>query len=418
MFKALSYPELRKKIYFTLMIVVVFRLLAHIPIPGVDTVALRSYLQNNVFFGLFDLFSGGGFQNFSIVTLGMAPYINVSIVMQLLTVLVPSLEELQKEGEYGREKINTYTRLLTVPMAMIESYGIYFLLSKQHVLGSLNPFDLIILILSMTAGAVIVVWLGELITEYGIGNGISMLIFISIIGRIPTAIAGFAKTVTPENLFNTIIFAALAVLVIAAVVLVNEGTRNLTIEYGRRGINSSKVINYLPIKINQVSVVPILFAVSIVMIPSLISAPLQVSSNQTLRNIGAFFTTNFHQNSWQYNIIYFLLVVAFTYFYTSVQFNPEKIADDVKKRGGFFPGIRPGKNTSQYLKYIVDRITLAGALFLGLIAIMPFLIQTYVGTSSLTIGGTGLLIVVSVVLETIRQIDSMAVTKSYESFLR
>jgi preprotein translocase subunit SecY len=418
MFKALQYPELRRKIYFTLMIVVMFRLLAHIPIPGVNTQALRAYLENNVFFGLFDLFSGGGFQNFSIVSLGMAPYINVSIVMQLLTVLIPSLEELQKEGEYGREKINMYTRLLTVPMAMLESYGIYFLLSRQNVLPPLSPFDLAILILSMTAGAVIVVWLGELITEYGMGNGISMIIFISIIGRIPSTLAGYVKTITVDNAFNMLIFLAIALAVIAAVILVNEGTRNLVIEYGRRGVTSSKVVNYLPIKINQVSVVPILFAVSVVMIPSLISAPLQVSTNESMRQLGYFFTANFNQNSWLYNLLYFLLVVAFTYFYTSVQFNPEKIADDVKKRGGFFPGIRPGRNTAQYLKYIVDRITLAGALFLGLIAIMPFLVQTYIGTSNLTIGGTGLLIVVSVVLETIRQIESMAVTKSYESFLR
>lgn len=415
--KVFQFPELRKKIFFTLFIIIIFRLLAHIPVPGVDTTALRSYLQNNVFFGLFDLFSGGGFQNFSIVTLGMAPYINVSIVMQLLTVMIPSLEELQKEGEYGREKINMYTRLITVPMAMLEAYGIYFLLSKQHVLAPLNVFDLIILIVSMTAGAVIMFWLGELITEYGVGNGISMLIFISIIGRVPTALAGFANTITSENLFNTAIFAAVSLLVIAGVVLVNEGTRNLAIEYGRRGVRSEKIMNYLPIKINQVSVVPILFAVSVVMIPTLVSAPLQAARNPVLQKIGLFFITNFQQNMWQYNLTYFILVVAFTYFYTSVQFNPEKIADDVKKRGGFIPGIRPGKNTSQYLKYIVDRITLAGALFLGFIAILPFLVQSYIGTSSLTIGGTGLLIVVSVVLETIRQIESLTVTRSYESFL-
>jgi preprotein translocase subunit SecY len=206
--------------------------------------------------------------------------------------------------------------------------------------------------------------------------------------------------------------------VVACVVMVNEGTRNLVIEYGRRGTRSTKVVNYLPIKINQVSVVPILFAVSIIMIPSLISGPLQVSTNTFVRNMGQFFSQNFNQNTWQYNLVYFLLVVAFTYIYTSIQFNPEKIADDVKKRGGFFPGIRPGKSTAQYLKHIVDRITLAGAVFLGAIAILPYLVQIFIGTSSVTLGGTGLLIVVSVVLETIRQIDSMAVTRSYESFLR
>ncbi len=411
-------PELRKKILFTLFIVIVFRFLAHIPVPGVDTDAIRAYLQNNIFFGMFDLFSGGGFQNFSIVTLGMAPYINVSIIMQLLTVMIPSLEELQKEGEYGREKINMYTRLLTLPMALVEAYGIYFLLSKQGILPSLNVFDLIILVLTMSAGALIMVWFGELITEYGIGNGISMLIFISIIGRIPATLVGFVNTITADNLFNTLIFAALAILVIVGVVLVNEGTRNVAIEYGRRGLKSEKVVNYLPIKINQVSVVPILFAVSVVMIPSLISAPLQAATSDFARNVGEFFAINFHQNSWPYNLTYFLLVIAFTYFYTSVQFNPEKIADDIKKRGGFIPGIRPGRNTTQYLKYIVDRITLSGAIFLGLIAILPYLIQSYIGTTSVTIGGTGLLIVVSVVLETIRQVKSLTVTRNYESFLR
>ena len=210
----------------------------------------------------------------------------------------------------------------------------------------------------------------------------------------------------------------MSIIVIAAVVIVNEGTRNVAIEYGRRGSKSEKVVNYLPIKINQVSVVPILFAVSVVMIPSLISAPLQAATSDFARNIGAFFTVNFNQNSWLYNLTYFLLVIAFTYFYTSVQFNPEKIADDIKKRGGFIPGIRPGRNTTQYLKYIVDRITLSGAVFLGLIAILPYLIQSYIGTTSVTIGGTSLLIVVSVVLETIRQVESLTVTKNYESFLR
>lgn len=418
MFKALKFKELRRKLFLTAVIVVATRLLAHVPVPGVDATALRSFLQNNVFFGLFDIFSGGGFQNFSIVTLGLAPYINVSIVMQLLTVMVPKLEEMQKEGEYGREKINMYSRLLTVPMAFVESYGLYFYLSKQNIIHSLDIFGVTILLFSMVAGSMLMVWLGELITEYGIGNGISALISISIISRLPSAGLAFFNTITPENMISNLLFLVISLLVIAAVVLVNEGTRNIAIEYGRRGQRSEKITNYLPIKINQVSVVPILFAVSVVMIPSLISAPLQASGNEVARNIGFFFTNNFSAQSYAYNIIYFLLVVGFTYFYTSVQFNPEKIADDVKKRGGFIPGIRPGKSTTQYLKYIVDRITLAGAVFLGLIAIMPFLVEKYVGVTNMTIGGTGLLIVISVVLETKRQIDALTVTKSYDSFLR
>lgn len=418
MLSILKFPEIRRKLILTLIIVTASRMLAHIPVPGVDTSAIRSFLSGNVFFGLFDLFSGGGLQNFSIVTLGLAPYINVSIVMQMLTVMVPSLEELSKEGEMGREKINMYTRLLTVPMALIQSYGIYFLLSRQQVIGHLSVFDLIVLILTLTAGALLLIWLGELVTEYGIGNGISILIFVSIISRLPVALAGLVASASSFDIFNLLTFAAVALAVIVGVVVVNEGTRNIVIEYGRRGLRSEKVTNYLPIKVNQAGVIPIIFAVSVVLVPSLIAAPMQASGNEALREAGRFLAQNFNQNSLGYNVLYFLLVVGFTYFYTSIQFNPEKIADDIKKRGGFIPGIRPGKSTQRYLSGIVNRITLSGALFLGLIAILPFIVQSYLGVSSLTIGGTGLLIVVSVVLETVRQVESMATTQSYESFLR
>jgi len=418
MIKIFKYPELRKKILITLLVIVVSRLLAHTPVPGVDTQAIRSYLQGNVLFGLFDLFSGGGFQNFSIVTLGLAPYINASIIMQLLTVMVKKFEELSKEGETGREKINMYTKYLSVPMTIIQSYGIYFLLSKQNIMTNLNTADLVLLILSMTAGSMLLVWLGDMITEYGIGNGVSLLIFVSIIGRLPAAILNMIATTTADNFFSLIVFSLLALVVIASVVMVNEGTRNVTIEYGRTGVKSQKVTNYLPIKINQAGVIPIIFAVSIVMIPSMIGGPMQSSGNEFFQSLGRIFVQNFNSNSLPYNILYFLLVVGFTYFYTSVQFNPEKISDDVKKRGGFIPGVRPGKNTSDYLKKIVNKITLAGAIFLGIIAILPYFVQSFVNVSSLTIGGTGLLIVVSVVLETIRQVESLTVSQSYERFLR
>lgn len=395
-----------------------FRLLAHIPTPGVDVTAIKAFLQDNVYLGMFDLFSGGGFQNFSIVTLGLGPYINVSIIIQLLTIMIPSLEELSKEGESGREKINTYTRLFSVPMALIQSFGIYFLLNKQGVITQLGTFDLLILMLSLTVGSMILVWLGELVTEYGIGNGISLLIFVGIIGRLPLTIASFVSTLDAATLFNAVIFLALTCVVIAGVVMINEGTRNIVIEYGRRGASSQKVTNYLPIKINQAGVIPIIFAVSVVMLPSVIAVPLQSSTNSLIQGLGSFFATNFSQQSLGYNITYFLLVVGFTFFYTFVQFNPQKIADDVKKRGGFIPGIRPGSNTTKYLGGIVNRITLAGALFLGLIAILPFIVEKTLGASNLTIGGTGLLIVVSVVLETIRQVQSLTVTKSYDNYLK
>ena len=332
--------------------------------------------------------------------------------------MIPSLEELAKEGDYGREKINMYTKLITVPMTLLQAYGIYFLLNKQHVIGNLLPFDLIILILTLTAGTMLLVWIGDLVTEYGVGNGISLLIFVGIIGRFPQAAYGFLASLTADNAFNGIIFAALALAVVVGVVMVNEGTRNIVIEYGRTGVRNQKVTNFLPLKINQAGVIPIIFAVSVVMIPSILSGPLQTASNATLQHIGLFLATNFSSKSIGYNALYFILVVAFTYFYTSVQFSPDKIADDVKKRGGFIPGIRPGKSTTQYLKGIVNRITLAGAVFLGLIAILPFIVQSFVGIATLTVGGTGLLIVVSVVLETIRQIESLMVQRNYDKFLQ
>lgn len=413
-----KFPELRRKIIFTLGVIVIFRLLAHIPIPGVDVAAIREFLNGNAFFGLFDLFSGGGFQNFSLVTLGLGPYINASIILQLLTIVLPKLEEMQKEGETGREKLNMYTRMLSLPLTLIQAYGIYFLLSQQGVISPLGVFDLIVLVLSMTAGSMLLVWIGEIVTEHGIGNGISLLIFVGIISRLPASIISVVSTVTPENFINLLIFAAITVLIVVGVVKVNEGTRNIAIEYGRSGVASQKVSNFLPIKVNQAGVIPIIFAVSVVMVPSMLGGPLQATGKEFLSNLGTFFITNFSSTLVGYNVLYFLLVVAFTYFYTSVQFNPEKIADDVKKRGGFIPGVRPGKSTTKYLKSIVDRITLAGALFLALIAILPFIVQSIVGFSLVGVGGTGLLIVVSVVLETIRQTESLMVSRSYDRFLR
>ncbi|MBN1162279.1 preprotein translocase subunit SecY [Patescibacteria group bacterium] len=419
MIKIFRYPTLRKKIIFSLLIIIAFRLLAHIPAPGVDLPAIRAFLERSVLFGMYDLFSGGGFQNFSIVTLGLGPYINVSIIIQMLTFMIPALEELQKEGEYGREKMNTYTKIFTLPVGLLQAYGIYFLLNRQGVIPPLSFFELSILLLTLTAGTMLLVWIGDLVSEYGIGNGTSLLIFVGIISRLPTAMLGFVTGITSDNLVNIIVFVLLALVVIASVVVVNEGTRNITIEYGRRGTRSQKVTNFLPLKINQVGVIPIIFAVSIVMIPSLVSGPLMAVENPFLQGVGVFLNNQFNGNALTYNLLYFLLVVGFTYFYTSIQFDPEKIADDIKKRGGFIPGIRPGSATSRYLKKIVTRITLPGAVFLGIIAILPFLVQAFIGVSSaMTIGGTGLLITVSVILETVRQIDSQMVTQSYESFLR
>ncbi len=416
--KLFKNADLRRKILFSLLAIMVFRLLAHIPTPGVDTSAIKSFLSGNALFGIFDLFSGGAFQNFSIVTLGVGPYINASIIIQLLTVMIPSFEELSKEGEYGREKLNLYTKLITVPLAALQSYGIYFLLSKQGVISNLNILQLAVLICTLSAGTMFLMWVGDLVTEYGVGNGVSILIFAGIISRLPRSLLGLAYSINLSAIVPLGLFLAFSFLVIVSVVLINEGTREILIEYGRHGLRSNKVTNYLPIKINQAGVIPIIFAISLVSIPSMVSAPFLASSNDVLQKIGAFMAVNFVSKSLWYNVLYFLLVFGFTYFYTSVQFDSTKIADDVKKRGGFIPGIRPGSTTARYLRSVITKLTLIGALFLGLIAIMPFLTQTFIGFGQFALGGTGLLIVVSVVLETVRQIESITATRDYESFLR
>jgi len=417
MLRVFRLPEVRNRILFCLLVIVIFRLLAHIPVPGVDVASIRAFLESSALFGFLDLFSGGSFQNFSIATLGVGPYINASIVFQLLTVMIPSLEELSKEGQYGRERINQYTKYATVPLAMLQAYGVYFLLSKQGVIESLDFLSLTVFLFSLTSGTVFLMWLGDLVTEYGMGNGVSILIFVGIVSRLPASITRFFFGFNLEILIRLLTFLVISLIVIFGIVLVNEGTRNINIEYGRRGGSSAKVTNFLPIKINQAGVIPIIFAVSVAMIPSLISGPLSVSSNDFLQRVGGFLSTAFNNTTVFYNVVYFLLVVGFTYFYTAVQFDSEKIADDIKKRGGFIPGIRPGRATAKYLGKIISRITLVGALFLGVVAVLPYIIQSFIGISNLAIGGTGILIVVSVVLETIRQIESMMATRNYESFI-
>ena len=418
MFKIFKLPDLRRKILFTFFIIIVYRLLAHIPVPGVDISAIKAFISGNALLGLFDYFSGGGFQNFSIVTLGLSPYINASIVIQLMTVMIPALEELSKEGESGREKINQYTKYLTVPLGIFQAYSVYFLLSSQGVIGSLQGLDLVVLMVTLLGGAMLAVWIGDLVTEYGIGNGISLLIFIGIISQMPVSALQFVLTLTPANIIQAVTFLIVALLVIVGVVLVNEGTRNINLEYGRRGNSGQRVSNYLPIKVNQAGVMPIIFAISIVSLPLMISPVLQGSPSATLQSIGAWMTINLDQGSLVRNIIYFLLVFAFTYFYTMVQFDPAKISDDIKKRGGFIPGVRPGSATTAYIKRIVNRITFVGGLFLGLVAVMPYIISLFIGgAGAYSIGGTGVLIGVSVVLEIMRQVESMMVMRNYDSFL-
>ncbi len=414
-------PELRRKIIITAWLFVVFRLFAHIPIPGVDTAKLAALFAQNQFLGLLDIFSGGTLVNFSVLALGLNPYINASIILQLLTIVFPALEELSKEGEYGREKINQYTRFITVPLAVVQSIGMYALLKNQGIIGSISPLSLIAIVLTMTAGTLIAMWLGELITEYGIGNGISLLIFAGIVGRLPVVLGQTISTITPELMTNTIVFAVLAVGVIAATVFVNEAVRRITVHYARR-IRGNKVFggstSYLPLRVNQAGVIPIIFAVSLVLLPSLVGGFLQQVKNPMIMGFGRALTSLFNPDGASYNVIYFFLVLGFTYFYTAITFNPTKISTEIQKYGGFIPGIRPGTPTANYLNYILTRITLAGALFLGIIAIMPAIAKQVTGVSTLLVGGTGVLIVVSVVLETVKALEAQLVMRNYDGFLK
>lgn len=415
-----SDPKLRRKLIITGALLFIYRLLAHVPAAGVDRIALQHLFSSSQLLGLLDVFSGGTLANFSLIALGLGPYINASIIIQLLTMVFPKLEELSKEGEYGREIINQYTRLLTVPIAVLQAFGMYALLHNQGVIGNLTPFSLVSLIITMGVGTLISVWLGELITEYGIGNGVSLLIFAGIVGRLPVALSQTALTIDTLNVANLAIMGVMAFLMVAGVVFMNEASRNITVNYARR-IRAGKSVGgqttHLPLRINQAGVIPIIFAVSLVLLPSLLGQFLIKVPNLQISHFAAFLTSVMRPGSLVYNVVYFLLVVGFTYFYTTVVFNPQKIADEMKKYGGFIPGIRPGEATAEYLNTVLTRITFAGALFLGLMAVLPAVAQTAFNIPTLSIGGTGILIVVSVVLETTKSLQSQLLQQNYDGFL-
>lgn len=417
---SLKAPEIRKKILFTLGIFLVFRIFAHIPVAGVDLVQLKNLFSSNQFLGLLDIFSGGTLANFSIMALGLNPYINASIILQLLTMVFPKLEELSKEGEAGRRKINQYTRVLTVPLACLQAIGMYALLRSQGIISTLSPLFFISFIVTMAAGTLLLVWLGELITERGVGNGISLLIFGGIVGRIPVVLGQTASTATTQTSLNLLSFVVLGLVVIAGIIVVNEATRQITVYYAKRVRGNNLYggqTTHLPLRLNQAGVIPIIFAVSLVLLPSLIANFLQTSRNPALSAIAQFINTWLTPTGIPYNLLYFFLVVGFTYFYTAVVFNPKKIAEDIQKYGGFIPGIRPGNPTAHYLNYILNRITLVGAIFLGIIAIFPTIARSVTGVQTLLLGGTGILIVVSVVLETFKTIESNLVMRNYDSFI-
>lgn len=414
-------PVIKRKIFFTLMIFLFFRFFAFLPVPAIDILKLKALFAQNQFLSLLDIFSGGTLINFSVMALGLNPYINASIVIQLLTAMFPTLENLQKEGEYGRAKINQYTRFLTVPLTIVQAIGIFILLKNQGIIGTLSPLEFFSFILTMVAGTFILIWFGELISEFGLGNGISLIILAGIVGRLPVVLSQTATVATPETVFSIIVFVVLSITVIASIVFINEAVRKIPVYYAKRIKGNrlySGATNFLPLKLNQAGVIPIIFAVSFVLMPQLIGNYITYSKNPAFASVGRFLTTFFSPEGFFYNFFYFILVVGFTYFYTVVVFNPQKISEEIQKHGGFIPGIRPGLATKQYLEKIVYRITTVGAIFLGLIAVMPVLVSKATGLTNLVIGGTGILIVVSVILETFKMIEAQLVMKSYDKFTR
>ena len=412
---------LKRKIYFTLMIFFFFRIFAFLPVSIINLTKLKALFDQSQFLSLLDIFSGGTLVNFSIMALGLNPYINASIILQLLSVIFPQLESLAKEGEYGRFKMNQYTRFLTVPLTIVQSVGIYVLLKNQKIITNISPLEFFSFIFTLVAGTFILVWFGELISEFGMGNGISLIIFAGIIGRLPVLLGKTATTLSQEMIINFLVFIVVSIAVIAAVVFINEAIRRIPVYYAKR-IKGNKVYqgatNYLPLKLNQAGVVPIIFAVSFVLFPQLVGNFLQYSKQPVVAGIARFLVTTFKPSGAVYNILYFLLVIGFTFFYTIIVFSPQKISEEIQKQGGFIPGIRPGLATKQYLEQVLYKITSVGALFLGLIAVMPTILSAITGISGLVIGGTSILIVVSVILESFKMMESQLVMKSYDKFAR
>lgn len=409
--------DLRNNILFVLLMLAIFRLFAHVPVPGVNLEALRDIFSSNQFLGLLNVFSGGSMDNFSIVMMGIAPYITSSIIFQLLGMIVPKLEEMQKE-ESGRQTINTWTRLATVPLAFIQAYGMVTLLrsSGAGVMDGIGILDLFIIIMTVTAGTIFLMWIGELISEKKIGNGISLLIFAGIIAGLPTAIQRIVFGFDQSQLFMLLGFVFIALITVVGIVIINEGQRNIPVQYARQ-IRGSRAFGgtstHLPLRVNTAGVIPIIFAISIIVFPSMI-AQFFVSSDIAILASISRGVISFLENQFFYGLVYFLLVVGFTYFYTEIIFKPDQIAENLQKQGGFIPGIRPGRHTSEYLQGISRRILLTGSLFLGLIAILPLVMQYFTGMQSLAIGGTSMLIVVSVVIETVKQIEAQISMRDYD----
>ncbi len=407
---------LRKRIGFTIGALVVFRLLATIPIPGIDIASLGRLLAGNQFLGLLDVFSGGGISKLSIVMLGVGPYITGSIIIQLLTMMIPSIKSMmQEDGEAGRAKLSQYSRLISVPLALLQAYAFISLFQSQNVFLPMTGLVLFVNIIIVTSGSILLMWIGELISEFGIGNGVSLIIFAGIVAVLPQKIFQFIAGFNPADLPVYLLALVIGLVVIIAVVVVTEAERSVPVTYAKQ-VRGNKVYGgvstYLPLRLNQAGVIPIIFALSILLFPQIIANYFKDSLNTIVASV-ATSVSDFLANSWTHAIIYFFLVFIFTYFYTAVTFDPKQISENLQKSGAFIPGVRPGESTMEYLGKIVTRITLVGALFLGIIAVLPVITQGITQNQSLAIGGTALLIVVSVVLDLLKKIDAQISMREY-----
>ncbi|MDQ3702878.1 MAG: preprotein translocase subunit SecY [Chloroflexota bacterium] len=423
--RAFQLPDLRRKIIFTFAMLAVYRLAAHVPVPGVDALRLRELVESNQLLGLLSLFSGGSLETFSIAALGVYPYITASIVMQILSPVIPALSEMQKEGESGRTRLAQYTRLLTVPLAILQAYAQATLLSREGIITNFGLFDratflpTLSMVLTLTVGTMFLVWLGELITEKGVGNGVSLIIFGGIVARLPATIA--QSFVTGANWLGLAVLAVLGLGIVLAIIYMNEGQRRIAVHYAKR-IRGNRVYGgtttYIPLRVNSAGMIPLIFAMSILLIPGTAATYLQSSDVGWVRSAANFVAGVFSANGPFYWVLYFVMVVGFTYMYTAIVFQQQNLPETLQKQGGFIPGIRAGRPTADYLSRVLNRITLLGALFLGLIAVLPFIAGQLTGIQVLTLSSTGILIVVGVVLDTMKQLEAQLMMRRYEGFIK
>lgn len=408
--------SLRSKVLFVLVALVIFRLLSSIPIPGIDALALERFLSNNQFLGILNIFSGGGLTNLSIIMLGVGPYITASIIMQLLTIMIPALKKIyHEEGEAGRKRFTQYSRLLTIPLAAIQGFALLSILESQGILTNLTGFDRMVNLFIVIAGSVFLMWIGELVSEFGIGNGVSLIIFAGIVAGLPSQVGQLIFTFDVSQIPLYLGFLVAGLVVIASIVLVTEAERPIPVTYAKR-VRGMKMYGggstYLPLRVNQAGVIPIIFGLAILSFPQMIGTVLSRFSQSIVVKISEVLLS-FTQTSILYAVLYFVLVFLFTYFYTAVTFDPEALSTNLQKNGAFIPGVRPGVSTSDYISHVLTRITFLGAIFLGFIAVLPIIMQHVTGIASLAIGGTSVLIVVSVVLDLMKKIDAQVSMREY-----